>query len=52
MNVLAYVILQNNLSSLMAYIVGLSFGTGSVGPAFYGLGLKESLIILLIVDVM
>lgn len=30
----------------------LSFGTGSVGPAFYDFGVKESLIILLIVDVM
>ncbi|EPS96893.1 hypothetical protein FOMPIDRAFT_138178 [Fomitopsis schrenkii] len=29
----------------------LAFGTGSVGPAFYGIGVKESLIILLIVDV-
>ncbi|KZT70408.1 hypothetical protein DAEQUDRAFT_782651 [Daedalea quercina L-15889] len=29
----------------------IAFGTGSVGPAFYGLGLKESLVILLIVDV-
>lgn len=28
----------------------LSFGTGSAGPAFYGLGLRESLITLLIVD--
>ena len=29
-----------------------SLGTGSSGPAFFGLGLKQSLIILLIVDVM
>ncbi|OCH88374.1 cytosine-purine permease [Obba rivulosa] len=28
----------------------LSFGTGSAGPAFFGLGLRESLITLLIVD--
>ncbi|OSX63553.1 hypothetical protein POSPLADRAFT_1045867 [Postia placenta MAD-698-R-SB12] len=28
----------------------LSFGTGSAGPAFYGLGLRQSLITLLIVD--
>ena len=28
------------------------FGTGSVGPAFYGFGVKDSLIILLVVDLM
>ncbi|CCM01207.1 uncharacterized protein FIBRA_03255 [Fibroporia radiculosa] len=28
----------------------LSFGTGSAGPAFFGLGVRESLIIILIVD--
>lgn len=29
-----------------------SFGTGSAGPAFFGLGLKQSLITLLVVDLM
>ncbi|GBE87392.1 hypothetical protein SCP_1100670 [Sparassis crispa] len=29
----------------------LSFGTGSAGPAFYGLGLRESIVVLLIVDI-
>ncbi|OBZ77733.1 Phosphatidylinositol N-acetylglucosaminyltransferase gpi3 subunit [Grifola frondosa] len=29
----------------------LSFGTGSAGPAFFGLGLREALITLLVVDV-
>jgi hypothetical protein len=30
----------------------LAFGTGSAGPAFFGLGIKDSLVILLIVDIM
>lgn len=30
----------------------LAFSTGSAGPAFFGLGLRNSLLILLVVDVM
>ncbi|KAF8970417.1 hypothetical protein BDZ97DRAFT_92933 [Flammula alnicola] len=30
----------------------LAFGTGSAGPAFFGLGLKSSLLVLFIVDIM
>ncbi|KAI0938478.1 hypothetical protein AcW1_001795 [Taiwanofungus camphoratus] len=29
----------------------LSFGTGSAGPAFFGLGLRETLVTLLVVDI-
>lgn len=28
------------------------FGTGAAGPAFFGMGVKQSLIVLLVVDLM
>lgn len=33
-------------------ISGHSFSSGTAGPAFFGLGLKQSLIILTVVDIM
>jgi len=30
----------------------LAFSTGSAGPAFFNLGLRDSLVILLVVDIM
>ena len=32
--------------------VSFRFGTGAAGPAFFGMGVKQSLIILLIVDLL
>lgn len=38
------------LNSFCVFV--FSLGTGAAGPAFFGMGLKQSLIILLVVDLL
>ena len=37
---------------MIGYYFSFRFGTGASGPAFFGMGVKQSLIILLIVDLL
>lgn len=51
-NVLGYVRYLPRSIPIITLLNYSSFGTGSVGPAFFGLGLKQSLLVLLVVDLM
>ena len=53
MNVLGYIPLVSLLNRRLRVAQQIdSLGTGAAGPAFFGLGVKQSLVILLIVDLM